>query len=1023
MLPSISSPSPPPPPPIPPPSTKPIINYQNILAATTSSSSSSPTNNNNKTNKNNSLLNLTTPPNTTDLINKIPSNIFQTPLQDFDAPTAALGDLPLDTNRQELDEELISRREMIDLQRDAVIDALGEEVRVKGPELIAGMHQIQELDLDVTRTYLATRAARRRLNSARENYYEASLRVSELADLRTSTTNVYSLVQILVEANQKYRLAKDEHLPVHQRCDITLETLNWLKTCLRDPSKNGLLALQQIQSSLQEQIPQLIQEVNQEFSVLMCRYPLDKEEFEILSTCLSKLEPDIPLQTKLIITTKNIVESLFSYSVVNTHDIPIVLLSSSTTSNSNNPILGDDVVNSNRTNNNNIQQQQPFTAQMEHTMFRLIVDCLSAYIAAEELLHSKNQDVTPNGTTITTATTLPSTEKLQHRREIWSVVEQRCIAHLKRPEARTLTLDGFRQLVSNCEILVVIGRGFCFGEAKATLQLSGAIKQRTNAFALQFQAEGFEAMRGFLSRETWYKFASKSGATAESVLSRLEKKVIPLPPGGNGTPEGGGIRILSWREKDPNPFFLLVGSSSLSNHNSNNLNHPTNNNNNDDQNHTSSVTTSNTSSSTTTTVLTATTASGLPRQITRTAELIKKLPSSAGVAYQGLQRAFDVYLVTIWSLFVHDRYGGTGNTYRQWIRSQPAHTYVSSCREGLREWFSSSSTTTTTTTTTSSSIQPTAQTTTTTTMNGIVDNNNTIGMVSPSMTFNIQSKWLHALVASESLDFVQILAEISVTSLDETLPTVEGSKLTSRTREMMACIPDLKQQLYRAAICDLIDFNHIESSILDEEMIEWESDEIELLRKGNPYVSDALHMANQMWITLMKNASFDDSNNTTQSNNNNNGGAATIQDSSYPLSIVPVVFDEACCMLFNTLVDAWSQILECSLQGRAAMALDLATLSAGLEEICGVSGGTHNNNNPNNRPKYKTRADDFVKAYYLDREEDLLNWIKSKRQDFSVKHFLAILQAGMFGQSNLGKRRLKEVRMEIERIMMMPITT
>jgi hypothetical protein len=94
------------------------------------------------------------------------------------------------------------------------------------------------------------------------------------------------------------------------------------------------------------------------------------------------------------------------------------------------------------------------------------------------------------------------------------------------------------------------------------------------------------------------------------------------------------------------------------------------------------------------------------------------------------------------------------------------------------------------------------------------------------------------------------------------------------------------------------------------------------------------------------------------------------------------------------------------------MSLDLACLVNGLHDVAGFMGPAS--------LKQKQKIEDFVKSYYLDSEDDLLKWARTRRKDLTLMHALSIVDVGMFGQSAQGKRRSRDVKQEIERIYSRP---
>jgi hypothetical protein len=214
-------------------------------------------------------------------------------------------------------------------------------------------------------------------------------------------------------------------------------------------------------------------------------------------------------------------------------------------------------------------------------------------------------------------------------------IEQLAETYLKSPVVRSLSLDEFGEIISDAivwmdSIEAYFGSDDVVRETRQRFEAS--IRLRAMTFAQQYQAEGFQAMRGFLWREMWVKLDDDSGggdaqSFGEAIIKRL-----------------GGV----YKDVDTN-----------------------NNNNNDGAKQFSYV-------------FTTTTASGLPRQFQRTIDLLRKLPpSAAGEAFLGLLRIVDLFLLTLVITFVpRTRFLGNKKASRTSV-----HVYVVGAKEQLKEWL------------------------------------------------------------------------------------------------------------------------------------------------------------------------------------------------------------------------------------------------------------------------------------------------------------------------------------------------
>lgn len=103
--------------------------------------------------------------------------------------------------------------------------------------------------------------------------------------------------------------------------------------------------------------------------------------------------------------------------------------------------------------------------------------------------------------------------------------------------------------------------------------------------------------------------------------------------------------------------------------------------------------------------------------------------------------------------------------------------------------------------------------------------------------------------------------------------------------------------------------------------------------------------------------------------------------------------------MFDLLLDVYSQnIKECSFEGRTCLSFDVATLSSGFSDI-----------SPFNKQACK-KIEEWIKAFYLEDEKDLLAWMEAKRGILSVTQIANILEFGLFSQKNpTNKKRAKEL--------------
>eukprot|EP00943_MAST-04B_sp_MAST-4B-sp1_P003198 g3198.t1 len=125
-------------------------------------------------------------------------------------------------------------------------------------------------------------------------------------------------------------------------------------------------------------------------------------------------------------------------------------------------------------------------------------------------------------------------------------------------------------------------------------------------------------------------------------------------------------------------------------------------------------------------------------------------------------------------------------------------------------------------------------------------------------------------------------------------------------------------------------------------------------------------------------------------------------------------------VLMEHLLEALSRVKKCSNNGRAQMALDLATLYRGLEQIAVES----------TQSKRRNILSSFIKAYYFDKAEDLLIWMEaglSEGGEFSEdhvlakRHFLSLISLEKSPISKLSRSKRNDLKKRIEEVWMKAI--
>lgn len=281
---------------------------------------------------------------------------------------------------------------------------------------------------------------------------------------------------------------------------------------------------------------------------------------------------------------------------------------------------------------------------------------------------------------------------------------------LSSPETRSLPLPQFAKVVQSASSFVdLLGSPGCFAgldELGVKAKLESMLRLRTRIYAQTFQADGFQLMRALLWRETWTNVTEVE--TGQEFVRAIFDR-LGLKPGEDVAGED------EW-------------------------------------------------------TLTATLASGIPRQIQRTLDLMTSLPQSASwEAFLGLQIVFDLYLFAVCSVFLP-------NVLAKLIafdsnKPQPAGEvlmpYLAQAKDSLSEWISSEE-------------------------DGVCEQQFPLVPGELSGT---------CLVAGDSLVFLAELVrslQLPVTAL---LPSIERNTLASRTfGELPQVLPLLRAQCREAAV-------------------------------------------------------------------------------------------------------------------------------------------------------------------------------------------------------------------------------
>ena len=834
------------------------------------------------------------PPDASALLATVKPSFFETSPEDFDEKLEALSGLGGEdaTSNVELLERLLSRVEEIDLARDVVTNSLANEVRRSSTSLLSGMRQVQDLDLDVTRTSLHAGAIRRRLALAKKNLFEAELRVSRLSVQRDKLKSMQGHVAILVEVGRLKRECNAVVSPLSACIEAVLQTRDRLE---RDYPHAQLRAIRSSIDALNARIPKLEATVLLNVKTSLRGPSLDEARFADSLVCLEKLQWSLEDQfnvvkrlwqamLELYLTAPSIGKALTDKTFSYREDESI--------------LLKDEDVGT------------PSSLVVAKSPFVRVSDCCAAFVHV--LSHFAS-------------TSLPSSSITDAKQEAVGTLAKLTDDYLKSPLVRSQVLDEFAQTIEDSSRLVDRTDGWFSVPSDMDssqyfnkTRMESSIRLRARVYAQQYQAEGFQAMRGLLWRESWVDVASGSAS--------------------NVSPSTMDSSSADFVEA----IFTRLGLSAR----------------------TTATSTTTTVPSKQSFVITATMGSGLPRQIQRTLDLMRKLPASAaGEAFLGLLRIIDLYLLAALTTFVpSDRFFRS----KQQMRTV-GHIYMSQARESLGEWLATSP----------RHAAPHPPTSPSKTIDALSsDDESELKLCEFEFLDDPDRSFEPALVAAESLDFLLFLIAALEKPLSDLLPAVERVKLAAKMFvELPQVVTQVKQLVRRSAV------ERLEARCVFPNLMEVY--EGETMMESGPADSFAQF------------ASFNDCIYEMQ--------VVFQQNVSNPHLSDPArvdLWDDCVALFFDKYVDAIAAMPRCSAMDRGNMIMHLASFWEHLNQIPGSRQmlAKIGSSASSSSAKSRQRADDFVKAFYYDKAPDLWDWMKRKKEDFEPHHFLSVLETGLVGQ-------------------------
>lgn len=450
------------------------------------------------------LKKVTTPPSQMSLLASVPRQFFETPIERFEPLREVCEGLVLEAGQrksemrlhvgnnnnnnngsaaagadeeeeeeggdfrrhlvsQAIQSQLIERMETLDLMKDAVQNALSREVRKSSTFLVDSVQRIQDLDMEVTRATILTSAARRRLRESKSSLSDNDVRICRLNKERNELMELVERVKVLREAKAR----RDEVFEAERGASLatalekTRAAMEWLSSSsfsedgeqqADETRRFSLRALKSLEERLLNTIPTL-------------RLRWEQEAREWFLTPPPPLDSDLDLAD----VTHRISSLLSSFTILNTDEAR----SSST---SQPPPRPSDL------------SFVEFLVEVAQTAveYAFCVDARGVNAVIRNYLRASRY---VESTAASPTAVLQVKQALaEGKTRIWNTLEATLVYLIKTPETRELSVEDFAALVRSCEENVASNR-FFVGD-QVSLSVSGAIRNRARAFALQTQAEG-----------------------------------------------------------------------------------------------------------------------------------------------------------------------------------------------------------------------------------------------------------------------------------------------------------------------------------------------------------------------------------------------------------------------------------------------------------------------------------------------------------------------------------------------------
>ncbi|KAJ6226845.1 hypothetical protein M0813_10379 [Anaeramoeba flamelloides] len=230
------------------------------------------------------------------------------------------------------------------------------------------------------------------------------------------------------------------------------------------------------------------------------------------------------------------------------------------------------------------------------------------------------------------------------------------------------------------------------------------------------------------------------------------------------------------------------------------------------------------------------------------------------------------------------------------------------------------------------------------------------------------------VVGIESLVYIMDSLDFLKDIIQHFLPTSALEKFKKYWKQTTEVTRELKLVIYKLSARLVINLDPIKQEI---STIKWESGMIGA--DSSPYVESLSQILIQFSQTLSKLDKF------------------TLPDKSREK-----IWDEIILYVMSFLLDMYSQAKKCSYEGRALMSLDLVSIINRIEKITKI------------RPvPYTVKVRTYINIYNVP-EEDLLNWIKENKDDYTLEQMSNLMICKM-GRKTKRKKRQK-ILAEIEEL-------